>query len=63
MTGLAVIAARDAAIIRLQTELLDHSGHVWPGLPPSRARALVTEINALRRAQGWRPLDMHGRRR
>jgi hypothetical protein len=54
-------AARDARIVNLQTELLDHSGHVNPGLTPARRAELVAEIDALRAANGWRPLDMTGR--
>jgi len=60
-TDLASIARRDARIICLQSELLDHSGHVWADLPARRARVLATEINSLRRAAGWRPLAMRGR--
>ena len=55
------IAQRDARIITLQAELLDHSGHVWPELTAGRRRNLVSEINALRAANHFKPLDMRGR--
>lgn len=59
--SLSDTSARDASIVGLQAELLDHSGHVNRGLTRERARALVEEINALRTANGWKPLDMTGR--
>jgi len=54
-------AQRDAEIVRLQAETFDHSGHVYAGLPTSRRRALVNRINALRKANGWSPINMKGR--
>jgi hypothetical protein len=59
--SLAETAARDARIVTLQARLLDYTGHVTPGLPRAEALALVEEINALRVANGWRPLNMEGR--
>lgn len=61
MTALREIAKRDAAIITLQSRLLDHTGHVTRGLARTDARNLLGEINALRAANGWKPLDMAGR--
>jgi hypothetical protein len=55
------ICKRDARMISLQAELLDHSGHVWPNLPQARRRALVSEINQLRGANGFALLDMRNR--
>jgi hypothetical protein len=55
------ICRRDARMISLQSELLDHSGHVWPGLPQARRRALVSEINQIRAANGFAPLNMRDR--
>ena len=54
-------AQRDARIVQAQAELLDHTGHVHRGLPRQRALALVAEVNELRAANGWKPLDMTGR--
>ena len=54
-------AARDARIITAQSALLDYSGHVRPEIGPAWRQGLVREINALRAANGWEPLDMRGR--
>lgn len=54
-------AARDAEIVTLQCELLDHSGHLRPGLPPQRRTDLEARINRLRAANGWPRLDLRGR--
>ncbi len=57
----AGISARDAQIVTLQCELLDHAGHVRAHLPPQREAELVDQINQLRTANGWPPLDMRER--
>lgn len=54
-------AGRDAMMIGLQAELLDHTGHVRAGLDIARSRRLVGQINALRTANGWGPLSTTGR--
>lgn len=54
-------AARDAMIIGWQNQLFDHTGYVRRGLSRDDARILVSEINALRERNGWKPLDMTGR--
>jgi hypothetical protein len=55
------ICARDAQIVTLQCELLDHAGHVRAGLPSQCKAGLVARINHLRAANGWPSLDMRGR--
>jgi hypothetical protein len=55
------IAKRDAAMITLQDQLLDHSGHVRPELSTGERRELVREINKIRAANNFKPLDMRGR--
>jgi hypothetical protein len=59
--SLSEVAQRDAAIVTLQCELLDYSGHVRPELRAPKRRYLVRRINELRAANGWGPLDMRGR--
>lgn len=54
-------AGRDAKMIALQAELLDHTGHVRSGMAAGSARRLVWQINALRAANGWTPFSMGGR--
>ena len=54
-------AKRDARIVTLETELLDHSGHVRPEITTAQRRRLAREINVLRAANGWAPLNMLGR--
>jgi hypothetical protein len=46
---------------RLQAQLLDHTGHVTPGLSRDGARIALDEIQRLRALVGWCPLDMTGR--
>ena len=55
------IAQRDAEIVRLQAELLDHTGHLTRGLTRARTQELIASINFLRDANGWRRLSMKGR--
>jgi hypothetical protein len=55
-------AQRDARIITAQAELLDYTGHVRTELTPYRVRRLVHEINVLRIANGWKTLNMNGRK-
>jgi hypothetical protein len=62
METLNTRAARDTRIIRMQAQLLDHSGHVTRGLSRDDARILLDEVNFLRERNGWQPLDMTGRR-
>jgi hypothetical protein len=62
METLHTRAARDTRIIRMQAQLLDHSGHVTRGLSRDDTRILLDEVNFLRERNGWQPLDMTGRR-
>lgn len=48
-------------VVKLQSDLLDYTGHVRRGLTQQRARDLVEKINGTRETLGWRPLDMTGR--
>ena len=56
-------AQHDAKIVCLQSALFDYTGHVREELSKAQARRLVTQINHLRKANGWKPLKMRGRRR
>jgi hypothetical protein len=56
-------AYRDARIITLQAQLLDHTGHVWHGMSRDAVRFTLDEINRMRELNGWKPLDMRGRYR
>ena len=60
-TGFAARCRNDAQIIRLQGQLLDHTGHVRADLARAEAQELVAEINRLHAENGWKPLDMAGR--
>lgn len=61
MTSFEETCRRDARIVCLQNDLLDHSGHVRRGLGHDEARRLIDDINGLRQANGWKHLDMSGR--
>jgi len=50
-------------IARLQVQLLDHTGHVNRGMSRDDRRITLNEIQRLRAAVGWKPLDMTGRTR
>lgn len=50
-------------LVRLQTQLLDHTGHVVRGLSRDDARVTLDEIQRVRALLGWKPLDMTGRYR
>jgi hypothetical protein len=56
-------AYRDARIITLQAQLLDHTGHVRRGMSRDAVRSTLDEINRMRELNGWKPLDMRGRYR
>lgn len=63
MRAFAQHVARDAEIARLESLLLDYSGHVHAGLSAGRRRVLVREVTRLRAENGWKRLDMRGRDR
>jgi hypothetical protein len=48
-------------IARLQSELLDYTGHVTRGMSRDDARIALDEIQRLRARVGWQPLIMAGR--
>lgn len=54
-------AQRDARIVCAESDLLDHSGHVRSGLTARARQDLVREIQVLRAANGWGPLNLAGR--
>jgi hypothetical protein len=60
-TDLKQTAKLDAAVMGLQNQLLDHTGHVRRGLPRQEAQRLITTIGLFRQELGWEPLDMKGR--
>lgn len=55
------LAGNDALIVALQNELLDHAGQVHGYLSRGHVRRLVRNINRLRAANGWQPLNLAGR--
>jgi hypothetical protein len=61
--SITATASRDARIITAQAQLLDYSGHITRGLPIAERSALLVEIDELRAANGWAPLDMAHRSR
>jgi len=46
---------------KLQSQLLDYTGHVNKELPATKRIALVSQIQGIRKSRGWSPLDMSGR--
>ena len=50
-------------ICRLQSQLLDHTGHVTRGMSRDDVRITLDEIQRLRSLVGFKPLDMTGRYR
>lgn len=50
-------------VVQLQNELLDDNGHVRRGIPSKRVLEMIDEIDKLRAAVRWKPLDMEGRLR
>jgi hypothetical protein len=50
-------------VVQLQNELLDDTGHVRRGMASKRVLDLIDEIDKLRAAVGWKPLDVEGRLR
>jgi hypothetical protein len=57
----SILGGLDAELITLQSELLDHTGHVTRGLPRAEADRLIRRINEVRSQLEWPPIDMTGR--